>query len=38
MERDRLETTNVAEKHPEVTARLQAIADRHRAKFYATGN
>jgi len=38
MERDRLETTNVAEENPEVTARLQAIADRHRQKFYAAGN
>jgi arylsulfatase A-like enzyme len=31
---DRTESTNVAARYPEVAARLQAIADRHRAEFY----
>lgn len=34
LQADRFESTNVAAKYPEVAARLQAIADRHRAEFY----
>jgi arylsulfatase A len=35
MEADPYETTNVIEKHPEVAARLQAYAERHKAQFYS---
>lgn len=34
MEKDPLETTDVREKHPEIAARLQALAETHRKKFY----
>ncbi len=34
MENDPLERCNVAEKYPEVTARLKVLADRHRERFY----
>jgi arylsulfatase A-like enzyme len=35
MEKDPYETTNVADQYPEVAARLQALAVRHRDTFYA---
>ena len=34
MENDPHETTNVAEKHPEITRRLKGYADEHRREFY----
>ena len=34
MENDPLETSNVAEQFPEITARLKVYADQHRRKFY----
>ncbi|MBA3974318.1 MAG: arylsulfatase [Candidatus Solibacter sp.] len=34
MENDPAETTNVIAKYPEVAARLQAIAERHRREFF----
>ena len=36
MKNDPYETTNLAEKHPEVTARMKAMAQKHRATFYGT--
>jgi arylsulfatase A-like enzyme len=35
LEKDAYETTNVAEKYPEITARLKQFAEAHRAEFYA---
>ena len=34
MESDRLETTNVMQKYPEVAAKLSSLAERHRGQFY----
>ena len=34
LEKDALETTNVAEKYPKVTARLKGYAETHRDQFY----
>lgn len=34
MEKDPLETTNVLDKHPDIAARLQALAERHRQQFF----
>lgn len=34
MKNDPLETRNAIEEHPEVTARLQALAEAHRAEFF----
>ncbi|MDD4870695.1 MAG: sulfatase [Kiritimatiellae bacterium] len=34
MENDPLETTNVIDKYPEITSRLQVLANKHREKFY----
>jgi len=34
MVNDPLETTNVLDRHPEIAARLKALADAHRIKFY----
>ncbi|MCF7853444.1 MAG: sulfatase [Candidatus Pacebacteria bacterium] len=34
MENDPYETTNVAEEHPEIVARLKAWAEQHRARWY----
>jgi hypothetical protein len=34
LEKDPKETTDVLSQHPDVAARLQALADRHRAEFY----
>jgi len=34
MENDPFETTNVIERYPDVAARLQAIAERHRREFF----
>lgn len=35
MESDPFETTNVLEKYPEIAARLQQYAERHRKEFYS---
>ncbi len=35
MERDPFETNNVAERYPDVTARLSRYAEQHRQEFYA---
>jgi arylsulfatase A-like enzyme len=35
LEKDAYETTNVADKYPDVTARLKRFAEAHRAEFYA---
>lgn len=35
MEKDALETTNVIREYPEVAARLQGYAERHRREFYS---
>ena len=34
MQADPFETTNVIEKHPDVAARLQALAEQHRRMFF----
>jgi predicted Zn-dependent protease len=34
MEADPYETTDVLDKHPDVAARLQQYAERHRRQFY----
>ncbi|MBN2507894.1 MAG: sulfatase [Verrucomicrobia bacterium] len=34
LDRDPLESTNVIGRHPEVAARLQALAEQHRQRFY----
>ncbi len=36
MQNDPLETTNVIDKHPEVAAKLKALAEKHRQTFYAS--
>jgi len=36
MENDPFETTNVLEKYPEIAARMQKYAARHKAEFYAS--
>lgn len=38
LQKDPYETTDVLRKYPEVAARLQKIADRHRAEFYPNPN
>ena len=35
MENDPFETTNVLEKYPEIAAKLQEYAARHKAEYYA---
>jgi len=35
MESDPFETTNVIDRHPDVAARLKALAESHRTRFYA---
>ena len=35
MEKDPFETTNVIGRYPEIAAKMQRFADRHRAEFYA---
>jgi arylsulfatase A len=38
MERDPLETTNVLGKYPEIAAKLQRFAERHKAEFYTSSD
>ena len=37
MEEDPYETTNVVDKHPEVVARLRAMAEAHKARWWSDG-
>ena len=37
MEKDPYETTNVIEEYPEVAAKLEKIAERHKQQFYGKG-
>lgn len=38
LQNDPYETTDVLQKYPEIAAKLEKIADRHRAEFYSNNN